>query len=89
MTKKVEIDYYGRVKGWQPIKKKPKMYFKPSLPPKVCSHCGKLYSDTWNHYCGLDGKWLIDISRLDLKHRKLLGINEPSRQPGWLLTNAS
>ena len=87
MTKKVETDYYGRVKGWQPIKKKPKMY-SIGVGVKACSKCGKLYFDTWSMYCQLDGKWLANTEFLDLKHRKLLGFNEPSKQPGWLLTNA-
>jgi len=83
---KIKTDYIGRVVGWKPINKKPKMYFQPSLPPKVCSKCGKLYMDTWNLFCGLDGKWLIDVSRLDFKHRKLLGFTKPSIQPKAILT---
>lgn len=80
------VDYYGRIIGWKPIKKKPKMY-SISLPPNVCSHCGKLYMDTWSKFCTLDGKWLVNTAFLDMKHRKLLGFTKPSRQPKWLLTN--
>lgn len=80
----VETDYNGRVKGWKPIKKKPKMYT-ISLPPNVCSKCGKLYMDTWSKFCCLDGKWLISVSRLDFGRRKILGFKKPSEQPEWLL----
>ncbi len=84
MKRKVDTDYNGRVLGWQPIKKKPLMY-SVSLPPNVCSKCGKLYMDTWSQYCSLDGKWLINTEFLDFEHRKMLGFDKPSRQPERLL----
>lgn len=85
MKKKVDVDYNGRVIGWIPIKKKPKMY-SIGLPPNVCSKCGKIYMDTWSRFCSLDGKWLVSVSRLDYKRRKIIGFTKPSDQPKWLLT---
>jgi len=77
-------DYYGRVLGWKPIKKKPFRYTIGS-PPNVCSKCGKWYMDPWSSFCSLDGKWLVNTDRLDFEHRKLLGFSEPSPQPKELL----
>jgi len=74
----VETDYDGRVEGWKPIQKKPEPYF-ISIGPKCCSLCGKLYFDTWTKFCGLDGEWLLHTEVLDMEHRKLLGMNEPSQ----------
>ncbi len=82
---KPKTDYHGRVIGWIPIKKKPKMY-SIGLPPNVCSKCGKLYMETWSMFCSLDGKWLVNTEFLDIKHRKMLGLSKPSRQPKWLWT---
>lgn len=74
-----ETDYYGRVIGWKPIKKKPKLFINTPLGGRVCSKCGKLYMDTWSLYCCLDGKFLISIECLDFERRKLLGFDRPSR----------
>lgn len=74
---KVDVDYYGRVKGWEPIKKKPFPYF-ISIGVKACSKCGKLYFDTWSSFCQLDGKFLIMTEELDMDHRKLLGFTDES-----------
>jgi len=74
---KVETDYNGRVHGWTPIKKKPIPYF-ISIGPKCCSHCGKLFMDTWSKFCCLDGKWLLHTEVLDKDHRKLLGLPKES-----------
>lgn len=81
---KPKTDYNGRIIGWKPIKKKPSFYT-IGLPPNVCSKCGKLYMDTWSCFCSLDGKWLINVSRLDFPRRKMLGFDKPSKQPKGLL----
>lgn len=75
---KQKIDYYGRVTGWKPIKKKPFNYIASSLGARFCSKCGKLYVDTWSMFCSLDGKFLISSEQLDFERRKMLGFDKPS-----------
>jgi hypothetical protein len=83
--REIQRDYNGRVIGWTPIRKKPLMY-SVGIGPKICSHCGKLYIDSWSMFCSLDGKWLVNTEFLDLEHRKMLGFDEPSHMPKHLLT---
>ena len=82
---KIERDYNGRVLHWIPIKKKPLMY-SVGVGSKICSHCGKLYMDSWSMFCALDGKWLVNTEFLDFEHRKCLGFDEPSHMPKHLCT---
>jgi len=85
---KCKTDYYGRVKGWKLIKKKPFNYIASSLGVRFCSKCGRLCMDTWSMFCSLDGKFLINSEQLDFERRKMLGFDKPSHFSKEMLVDA-